>query len=227
MFSRKCPRLHGQNAQLEIPPSIEVFGSFGAGSLAAPLGRRQSELDRRHPGSHGLDRKYQPAAEHPGEVVDVPPHAGTGVVEEIELLEGGLGLTRRISRGPTVASTMTFLRIVLGVFAILNVVFWAVLAWVWAVKPAWARRIPLQLGTTERYRQVSAWSRLAAAAAAFWSVAGVLYLVSVDSNPLAFVALFVLAAILLILGIGAAARVYQVLQLPKSTAAPKSRQQAV
>ncbi len=122
---------------------------------------------------------------------------------------------------------MTFLRIVLGIFAILNVVFWAVLAWVWAVKPAWARRIPLQLGTTERYRQVSAWARLAAAAAAFWSVAGVLYLVSVDSNPLAFIALFVLAAILLILGIGAAARVYQVLQLPKSTAAEKRRQQAV
>ena len=122
---------------------------------------------------------------------------------------------------------MTFLRIFMGVFAILNVVFWAVLAWVWAVKPAWAGRIPLQLGTAERYRLVPAWARLAAAFAAFWSVAGVLYLVSVDTNPLAFVALLVLAAILLILGIGAAARVYQVLQLPKSTAAPTHRQRAV
>lgn len=122
---------------------------------------------------------------------------------------------------------MTFLRIALGVFAILNVVFWALLAWVWAVKPAWAARVPLRLGTSERYRAVPAWARLAAAVAAFWAVAGVLYLVSADANPLAFIALFVLAAVLLILGIGAAARVYQVLQLPRSTAAPTRQQRAV
>jgi hypothetical protein len=121
---------------------------------------------------------------------------------------------------------MTFLRIVLGVFSIVNVVFWAVLAWVWAVKPAWAARLPLQLGTTERYRLVPAWARLAAAVAAFWSVAGVVYLVSNNANPLALVALIVLAAILLILGIGAAARVYHVLQLPEPTSFPKRKQPA-
>ncbi|TMG35576.1 MAG: hypothetical protein E6H92_11240 [Chloroflexi bacterium] len=121
---------------------------------------------------------------------------------------------------------MTFLRIVLGIFSILNVVFWAVLAWVWAVKPSWAGRLPLQLGTTDRYRLVPAWARLAAAVAAFWSVAGVVYLVSVDANPLALVALIVLAAILLILGIGAAARVYHVLQLPEQTSFPKRKQPA-
>jgi len=121
---------------------------------------------------------------------------------------------------------MTFLRIVLGIFSILNVVFWAVLAWVWAVKPSWAGRLPLQLGTTDRYRLVPAWGRLAAAVAAFWSVAGVVYLVSVDANPLALVALIVLAAILLILGIGAAARVYHVLQLPEQTSFPKRKQPA-
>jgi hypothetical protein len=84
----------------------------------------------------------------------------------------------------------------------------------------------LKLGTTDRYRLVPAWARLAAAVAAFWSVAGVVYLVSVDANPLALVALIVLAAILLILGIGAAARVYHVLQLPEQTSFPKRKQPA-
>src|SRR5207244_11532253 len=102
-------------------------------------------------------------------------HVGAGAVQEIELLEEGHGVTRRISRPGNVAICMTFLRIVLGIFSILNVVFWAVLAWVWAVKPSWAGRLPLQLGTTDRYRLVPAWGRLAAAVAAFWSVAGVVY----------------------------------------------------
>ncbi|TMF99517.1 MAG: hypothetical protein E6I10_02145, partial [Chloroflexi bacterium] len=111
---------------------------------------------------------------------------------------------------------MTFLRVVLSIFAILNVVFWALLAWVWAVKPSWASRIPLNLGTDERFKtSVPVWARLAAAVAAFWAVAAVLYLTVYAANRLAFIALFVLAAIFLILGIGAAARVYTVLQLPK------------
>src|SRR5260370_20203433 len=111
---------------------------------------------------------------------------------------------------------MTFLRVVLSIFAILNVVFWALLAWVCAVTPAWAARIPLNLGTDQRYRtSVPVWARLAAAVAAFWAVAAVLYLTVYAANRLAFIALFVLAAIFLILGLGAAARVYTVLQLPK------------
>ena len=111
---------------------------------------------------------------------------------------------------------MDFLRVVLSIFAILNVVFWALLAWVWAVKPAWAARIPLNLGTDKRYAtSVPVWGRLAAAVAAFWAVAAVLYLTVYAANRLAFIALFVMAAIFLILGIGAAARVYRVLQLPK------------
>ncbi len=111
---------------------------------------------------------------------------------------------------------MTLFRVFLSVFSILNVAFWAVLAWVWAVKPVWAARLPLKLGTSERYRKAPAWARLAAAVASFWSVAAVLYLTTVASNPLAFIALFVLAAAFLILGIGAAARVYRFLQLPTS-----------
>ena len=121
---------------------------------------------------------------------------------------------------------MTFLRVVLSIFAILNVVFWALLAWVWAVKPSWAARIPLNLGTDERFKtSVPVWARLAAAVAAFWAVAAVLYLTVYGANRLAFIALFVLAAIFLILGIGAAARVYTVLQLPKPSMMGQARSQ--
>jgi len=121
---------------------------------------------------------------------------------------------------------MTFLRVVLSIFAILNVVFWALLAWVWAVKPSWAARMPLNLGTDERFKtSVPVWARLAAAVAAFWAVAAVLYLTVYAANRLAFIALFVLAAIFLILGIGAAARVYTVLQLPKPSMMGQARSQ--
>ena len=121
---------------------------------------------------------------------------------------------------------MDFLRLALSVFAILNVVFWALLAWTWAVKPSWAARLPLQLGTDQRYQaSVPVWARLAAAVAAFWAVAAVLYLTVYAANRLAFIALFVLAAIFLILGIGAAARVYTVLQLPKPSMMGQARSQ--
>ena len=124
---------------------------------------------------------------------------------------------------------MTFLRVLLSIFSIVNVVFWAVLAWAWAVKPSWASRIPLGLGTDKRYvTTIPVWARLAAAVAAFWAVAAVLYLTVYEGSRLAFVALFVLAVIFLILAIGAAARVYQVLQLPKDSmmSMPRRQQQA-
>src|SRR5437870_9684313 len=121
---------------------------------------------------------------------------------------------------------MDFLRLALSVFAILNVVFWALLAWTWAVKPSWAARLPLQLGTDQRYQaSVPVWARLAAAIAAFWAVAAVLYLTVYGGNQLAFIALFVLAAIFLILGLGAAARVYRVLQMPKGSLMSSVRRQ--
>ena len=121
---------------------------------------------------------------------------------------------------------MTFLRVALSVFAILNVVFWAVLAWTWAVKPAWAARLPLGLGTDKRYQSaVPVWARLAAAIAGFWAVAAVLYLTVYTGDRLAFVALFTMAGIFLILGIGAAARVYTVLQLPKDSMMGMPRRQ--
>jgi len=121
---------------------------------------------------------------------------------------------------------MTFFRIALSVFAILNVVFWALLAWTWAVKPAWAARLPLGLGSDKRYQSsVPVWARLAAAIAAFWAVAAVLYLTVYSGDRLAFVALFTMAAIFLILAIGAAARVYTVLQLPKDSMMGMPRRQ--
>jgi hypothetical protein len=121
---------------------------------------------------------------------------------------------------------MTTLRIALSIFAILNVVFWALLAWTWAVKPAWAARLPLGLGTDKRYQSaVPVWARLAAAIAAFWAVASVLYLTVYTGDRLAFVALFTMAAIFLILAIGAAARVYSVLQMPKDSMMGMPRRQ--
>src|SRR5260370_35468978 len=79
---------------------------------------------------------------------------------------------------------MTFLRVALSIFSILNVVFWALLAWVWAVKPSWAARIPLHLGTDKRYMTtVPVWARLAAAVAAFWAVAAGPLLAGGRPNP--------------------------------------------
>lgn len=121
---------------------------------------------------------------------------------------------------------MTFLRIVLSVFAIVNVAFWAVLAWSWAVKPSWAARIPFGLGNDSRFvGSMPTWARLAAAVASFWAVAAVLYLTVYEANRLAVAGLFVLAAIFLILGIGAAARIFQVLQMPKGPMMQQPRQQ--
>jgi len=122
---------------------------------------------------------------------------------------------------------MTVFRWALSIFSILNVAFWAMLAWAWALQPAWAARLPLQLGSRHPGNAPApTWARLAAAIAGFWSVAAVLYLILAVSNRLAFIALFVLAAVFLILGIGAAARVYGVLQLPKQPAMDHRRQQA-
>lgn len=123
---------------------------------------------------------------------------------------------------------MNLLRIALTLFSIVNVFFWAVLAWAWAVRPAWAARLPFNLGTDVRYKtSVPTWARLAAAVAAFWAVAAVLYLTVFASNRVAFVALFVTAAIFLILALGAAARVYQVLQKGKVPAIIERHQRAV
>src|SRR2546421_8258919 len=90
---------------------------------------------------------------------------------------------------------MDFLRLALSVFAILNVVFWALLAWTWAVKPSWAARLPLQLGTDQRYKaSVPVWARLAAAGGAFWAGAGGPFPPGSAPEPRAVLPLFPVAA---------------------------------
>src|SRR5260370_30789488 len=115
---------------------------------------------------------------------------------------------------------MTLLRVVLSVFSILNVAFWAMLAWAWAIKPAWAARLPFKLGTDMRYRtSVPTWARLAAAVAAFWAAAAARYLTVFLSHPLAFISPFVTAALFLTPLLLAAARVFRRRPNPTSTAA--------
>src|SRR5437588_7469038 len=112
---------------------------------------------------------------------------------------------------------MTFLRVVLSIFAILNVVFWALLAWVWAVKPSWAARIPLNLGSDERFKTaVPVWARLAAAVAAFWAVAAVLYLTVYAANRLRLSRSFFLAPFSSFLGSAPPRPAIPVLQPPKN-----------
>ena len=105
------------------------------------------------------------------------------------------------------------LRLLLFAFALLNAAGWAALAAAWAFKPTWAERLPLQLGTHERYLKAApVWARLGTALAAFWMLASALYLTAGHNAP-AFVviALFTLAAACLIVAIGAAAAVYRAL----------------
>src|SRR5438552_826807 len=65
---------------------------------------------------------------------------------------------------------MSLVRDALFAFALANAGFWAGLACAWAFRPQWAERLPLQLGTHERYRRAApAWARLTASAAASWA----------------------------------------------------------
>lgn len=96
-------------------------------------------------------------------------------------------------------------------FALVNAVAWAALAVAWRWRPQWAERLPLELGTHERYLKAApAWARLAGALAGFWITAAALYMVSARSDTqAAIIALFTAAAAFLILGIGAAAAAYR------------------
>lgn len=124
---------------------------------------------------------------------------------------------------------MDLARGLLSLFALLNAAAWAGLAAAWAYRPNWSERLPLQLGTHERYRKAApAWTRLAAALAAFWIFAAALYLTAGHNTPgLIVIALFTLAAACLIVAIGAAAAVYRVLQPEPLPALPEAGQQAL
>ena len=109
---------------------------------------------------------------------------------------------------------MDLLRVLLSLFALGNAVAWGALAAAWAYRPEWAERLPLQLGTHERYLKAApAWARLGAALTGFWALAAALYLTAGhETARLIVVALFTAAAACLIVAIGAAAAVFRVLQ---------------
>ena len=109
---------------------------------------------------------------------------------------------------------MDLVRGTLTLFALLNAASWAALAAAWALRPEWAERLPLQLGTHERYRKASPlWARLALALTGFWTLAAGLYLTAGHNTaPFIVIALFTAAAACLIVAIGAATAVYRALQ---------------
>jgi hypothetical protein len=102
----------------------------------------------------------------------------------------------------------------LSLFALLNAAGWAALAAAWRFRPEWAERLPLQLGTHERYLKAApVWARLAASLTGFWTLAAALYLTAGhNTSPFVVIGLFTAAAACLIVAIGAAAGVFRVLQ---------------
>ena len=125
-------------------------------------------------------------------------------------------------------SAVDLLRVTLSVFAMLNAAGWAALALAWAFRPEWAERLPLQLGTHQRYLKAApVWARLGAALTGFWTLAAMLYLTAGHNTaPLIVIALFTTAAAFLIIAIAAATAVFRALQPDPLPVAPESGQQA-
>ena len=124
---------------------------------------------------------------------------------------------------------MDLLRALLSGFALLNAAGWAALALAWAFRPEWAERLPLQLGTHQRYLKAApVWARLAAALTGFWTLAAVLYLTAGHNTaPLIVIGLFTTAAAFLIIAIAAATAVFRALQPDPLPVVPESGQQAL
>ena len=124
---------------------------------------------------------------------------------------------------------MELVRGLLSLFALLNAAGWAALAGAWAFRPEWAERLPLQLGTHERYLKAAPlWARLASSLTGFWTLAAALYLTAGhNSAPLIIVGLFTAAAACLIVAIGAATAVFRALQPEPLPVSPEGGQQAL
>jgi hypothetical protein len=122
---------------------------------------------------------------------------------------------------------MDLVRGLLSLFALLNAAGWAALAAAWAFRPEWAERLPLELGTHERYLKAApVWARLAASLTGFWTLAAALYLTAGHNTPpLVIIALFTAAAACLIVAIGAATAVFRALQPDPLPLAPEGGQQ--
>ena len=127
-----------------------------------------------------------------------------------------------VGRDPRVALHVDLVRGALSFFALLNAAGWAALAAAWKFRPEWAERLPLQLGTHERYLQAApTWARLATALTGFWTLAAALYLTAGHSTaPIIVIALFTAAAACLIIAIAAAGAVFSAVRpdpLPVTT----------
>ena len=122
---------------------------------------------------------------------------------------------------------MDVVRGLLSLFALLNAAGWAALAAAWAFRPEWAERLPLQLGTHERYLKAApVWARLATSLTGFWTLAAALYLTAGHNTAsLIIIGLFTAAAACLIVAIGAAAAVFRVLQPDPLPVTPEGGQQ--
>ena len=123
---------------------------------------------------------------------------------------------------------MDFVRGSLSLFALLNAAGWAALAAAWSFRPTWAERLPLQLGTHERYLKAApVWARLGIALTGFWAVAAALYLTAGHNTaPFIVIALFTAAAAFLILAIAAAGAVFRAVQPDPLPLSPEGSQQA-
>ncbi|MFY9615476.1 MAG: hypothetical protein WAT58_08780 [Candidatus Dormiibacterota bacterium] len=124
---------------------------------------------------------------------------------------------------------MDLLRWLLSLFALLNAAGWAALAAAWSYRPNWAERLPLQLGTHQRYLKAApVWARLAVSLTGFWTLAAALYLTAGhNSAPFIVIALFTAAAACLILAIAAAGAVFRAVQPDPLPASPEASQQAL
>src|SRR5438309_10449108 len=122
---------------------------------------------------------------------------------------------------------MDLVRGLLSLFALLNAAGWAALAAAWAFRPEWAERLPLELGTHERYLKAApVWARLATTLTGFWTLAAAHYLTAGhNSAALIIVGLLTAAAACLIVAIGAAAAVFRALQPDPSPVTPEGSQQ--
>jgi hypothetical protein len=117
----------------------------------------------------------------------------------------------------------------LSLFALLNAAGWAALAAAWAVRPEWAERLPLQLGTHERYLKAApVWARLGTALTGFWTLAAALYLTAGQNTaPFIVIGLFTAAAACLIVAIAAAGAVYGAVRPDPLPIALEGREQAL
>src|ERR1700730_15986948 len=106
---------------------------------------------------------------------------------------------------------MDLLRGFLTLFALVNAASWGALAAAWAFRPDWSERLPMQLGTHERYRKAApAWARLALSPPRLWTLAAGLYLPpGPDPGGLFLIPLAAAAGASLCGAGGAAAAVYR------------------